>query len=126
MLDEDVELAGVNGMTMNFGETHKPDLSMGKNAIRALKKLHAQLKKIYQDKKIFLSDKAVWAKIGATPMIGQNDLSNEIFTLADAKTLNQFAQKVAWVVCPYGPLDDRASTTSSVHTMSYPIFIVVL
>lgn len=117
LLDEDVELAGVNGMTMNFGETRKPDLSMGKNAIQALKKLHAQLKKIYQDKKIFLSDKAFWAKIGATPMIGQNDLSNEIFTLADAKTLNQFAQKSGLGrLSIWSANRDRASTTSSVHT----------
>lgn len=53
LLDEDVELAGVNGMTMNFGETRKPDLSMGKNAIQALKKLHAQLKKSTRIKKYF-------------------------------------------------------------------------
>lgn len=74
-----------------------------------------------------MSDKAFWAKIGATPMIGQNDLSNEIFTLADAKTLNQFAQKVAWVVCPYGPLIEIEPLPQVVCTqMSYPIFIVVL
>ena len=117
LLDEGVELAGVNGMTMNFGETRKSELSMGKNAIQALNKLHAQLKKIYQDKKIFLSDKKVWAKIGATPMIGQNDLSNEIFTLADAKLLNQFAQKKGLGrLSIWSANRDRASTKSSVHT----------
>lgn len=117
LLDEDVELAGVNGMTMNFGGTRKSELSMGKNAIHALKKLHAQLKKIYQRQKILLSDKKVWSKIGATPMIGQNDLSNEVFTLADAKELNQFAQKNGLGrLSIWSANRDRASTKSSVHT----------
>ncbi len=117
LLDEDVELAGVNAMTMNFGETRKSDLSMGKNVIHALTKLHAQLKRIYQDKRILLSDKAVWAKIGATPMIGQNDLSNEVFTLADAKALNQFAKKNGLGrLSIWSANRDRASTKSSVHT----------
>ena len=29
--------------------------------------------------------------MGATPMIGQNDTPDEVFTLADATALNQFA-----------------------------------
>mgnify|MGYP000385156732 CR=1 FL=1 len=74
-----------------------------------------------------MSDKAFWAKIGATPMIGQNDLSNEIFTLADAKTLNQFAQKSGLGrLSIWSANRDRASTTSSVHTNVVSNFIVVL
>jgi chitinase len=34
----------------------------------------------------------VWAKIGATPMIGQNDVATDLFTLDDAKQLVGFVR----------------------------------
>jgi hypothetical protein len=34
-----------------------------------------------------ISTSAAYAKLGNTPMIGQNDSAGEIFTLADANTL---------------------------------------
>jgi chitinase len=79
---------------MNYGGSRQPKLSLAENAIQALKETHRQLKIIYNKAGIYLSDAVLWAKIGATPMIGQNDVATERFTLKDATELNQFAQKV--------------------------------
>ncbi|WP_207871517.1 chitinase [Enterococcus sp. DIV2402] len=93
-LTNKVDLAGVNIMTMNYGGSRQPKLSLAENAIQALKETHRQLKIMYNKAGIYLSDAVLWAKIGATPMIGQNDVATERFTLKDATELNQFAQKV--------------------------------
>lgn len=91
MLDAGVDVAGLNIMTMNFGESREKGESMGDASIRALKQTHRQLKTLYTLADIELSDATVWQKLGATPMIGQNDNAGEIFTLDDAEALNAFA-----------------------------------
>ena len=40
-----------------------------------------------------LSDAGAWAMLGGAPMIGQNDVQGEVFTLADAQSLLGFAQQ---------------------------------
>ncbi|TXK17063.1 chitinase [Homoserinibacter sp. GY 40078] len=85
-----VDLAGVNAMTMNFGESRSSSESMSDASIRALQSTHDQLAGLYRSAGIQLGDRSLWRKIGATPMIGQNDVSTDIFTLADAKALNAF------------------------------------
>lgn len=94
LLDAGVDLAGVNLMTMNFGQSRDVDKTMAENAIHALKKTHRQLRILYEQQSVFLSDAVLWSKLGATPMIGQNDLVGEIFTLEDAVALNEFANDV--------------------------------
>lgn len=89
-----VDLAGVNLMTMNFGASRNTNQSMAKNAINSLKKTHGQLRILYERQEIFLSDAVLWSKLGATPMIGQNDVGDEVFTLEDARELNEFAQEI--------------------------------
>jgi chitinase len=91
LLKAGVDLAGVNIMTMNYGESRDTALSMADNSINALKKTHRQLKIIYQKQGVNLSDEALWRKLGATPMIGQNDIQGEVFDLEDAAKLNKFA-----------------------------------
>lgn len=93
-LDAEVDIAGVNVMTMNFGNSRNLEQSMAENAIQALKNTHRQLRILYEEQGMFLSDSILWSKVGATPMIGQNDLSGEVFTLEDAQELNQFALDV--------------------------------
>src|SRR6185369_17779066 len=46
---------------------------------------------LYKQAGISLNSATLWRKIGATPMIGQNDVSNDVFTLEDAVRFNQFA-----------------------------------
>ena len=74
-----VTLSHVNLMVMDYG----PDQtgSMSGYAEQALTATEAQLRSAIPG----LSSAAAWAMLGATPMIGQNDQSGEIFTLSDAR-----------------------------------------
>ena len=88
-----IKLSGVNVMTMNYGQSKAPNSTMSQTSKVALTEVHRQLGIIYYQAGISLSDTALWRKIGATPMIGQNDVVNEIFTLDDAIQLNAFASE---------------------------------
>ena len=90
MLDAGVDLAGVNLMTMDYGES-RGTLSMVEASEGALTGTHAQLKTLYGRAGLDLGTKQLWTKIGMTPMIGQNDVAGEILTLDDAAALNTFA-----------------------------------
>ncbi|MFZ8360594.1 glycosyl hydrolase family 18, partial [Staphylococcus aureus] len=57
----------------------------------ALSAVHTQLVAAYAHAGASLDDAAAWAKVGATPMIGQNDVAQEVFGLDDARQLNAFA-----------------------------------
>lgn len=91
LLRHGVDLSGVNVMTMDYGSS----LTSGENMLTAsesaLVQTQRQLGILYQRAGIYLNNSALWSKIGATPMIGQNDDYNEVFTLQDAQGLNQFA-----------------------------------
>jgi chitinase len=87
-----VDITGVNIMTMDYGESHDKNETMQKASERALEETHRQLGIIFKQKGIYLNDNSLWAKLGATPMIGQNDIADEVFTIDDAKGLNTFAQ----------------------------------
>jgi chitinase len=89
-LAEKVDVSGVNAMTMDYGSSLPADTSMLQASESALTALHRQLDALYLERKITLSDKTLWGKIGATPMIGQNDTKGEIFTLDAARQLNAF------------------------------------
>ncbi|KAA9134584.1 chitinase [Microbacterium caowuchunii] len=92
LLEHDVELAGVNVMTMNYGM----DLggrSMGEAAIDALDATADQLTGILRELEIDAPPGGVWSMLGATPMIGRNDVSGEILTIDDARTLSAMASE---------------------------------
>jgi chitinase len=84
-----VSLRGVNVMTMDYGQGTDPD--MLDLSTRALTATHKQLSDLYLRLGVQLTSRQVWSRIGATPMIGQNDVDDERFTLADAKGLATFA-----------------------------------
>ncbi|WEO77571.1 glycosyl hydrolase family 18 protein [Cryobacterium sp. SO2] len=90
MLDAGVDLAGVNLMTMDYGDS-RGTLSMVDASEGALNGTHAQLKTLYGRQGMTLGSKQLWNKIGMTPMVGQNDVAGEILTLDDAVALNAFA-----------------------------------
>ncbi|WP_120338061.1 chitinase [Cryobacterium soli] len=90
MLDAGVDLTGVNLMTMNYG-TDDTDASMSSMSIDALQATATQLEEIWHARDLDLPSGGVWSLLGATPMIGQNDVKAEIFTLDDARALNEFA-----------------------------------
>ncbi len=58
----------------------------------ALTQTQRQLGILYARAGLHLNDATLWAKIGATPMIGQNDDAKEVFSLTNAKGFNQFAR----------------------------------
>ncbi|GAB3600234.1 chitinase [Microbacterium tumbae] len=90
LLETGVDLAGVNAMTMDYGA----DLggrSMADVSIGALEAVNEQLTSLYSGMRIALPSGSAWRIMGATPMIGQNDVADEVFTLADARLLNDFA-----------------------------------
>lgn len=93
MLSAGVELAGVNAMTMNFGASKEPGDSMAQASISALTTLHEQLDAAYSTVGERRTRAQLWSLIGATVMIGQNDVAGEIFTLDDAAEVKAFAAR---------------------------------
>jgi len=91
LLTHHVDLAGVNVMTMDYGSSLVKGATMASASESALIQTERQLGVLYQRAGVHLNDATLWTKMGATPMIGQNDTSDEVFTLADATELNQFA-----------------------------------
>jgi len=81
----------VNIMTMDYGTS---GTEMGAAANQALDSVAGQLESIYG-----ISSSAAYGMLGNTPMIGQNDTSGEIFTLADAATVESYAARrgIAWL-----------------------------
>ncbi|MGN7799062.1 chitinase [Leifsonia sp. 22587] len=91
MLKAKVDIAGVNVMTMDFGDAKDAKTSMAKAAESAVSAAQRQLGVLYDRAKLHQSDPSLWAKLGATPMIGQNDTPGEVFSLADAASFNSWA-----------------------------------
>ena len=87
-----VKLAGVNVMAMDYGEGPAPTSgpnaqTMGTYAIRSAESTYAQLSSLYAKN----GQTFTWKQIGVTPMIGVNDITSEVFTVADAQALQAFA-----------------------------------
>lgn len=117
-----VRVDAVNVMAMDYGDWAAPSPAgkMGTYAIEAAKSTQAQVKSA-----LGLSDAQAWAAVAVTPMIGVNDTSNEIFTVADARQLVDFAKTVhlGWlsmwsltrdVACPGGAKAYADATCSSI------------
>lgn len=90
-LENGIDLSGVNVMTMDYGNSKNKNLTMRQSSEAALTETHRQLGILFKVAGINLNSQSIWAKIGLTPMIGQNDSSDEVFDLNDAKGLNEFA-----------------------------------
>src|SRR5207302_7258724 len=73
----------VNVMTMDYGGS---GIEMGSAANQAIDALAGQVASAFG-----ISTSAAYAKLGNTPMIGQNDSSGEIFTLGDASSVESYA-----------------------------------
>jgi cellulose binding protein with CBM2 domain len=91
-----VNISAVDVMAMDFGDGAAPNPSgqMGAFAIDAATATDAQVASA-----MGISDTAAWSKVAVTPMIGVNDTSDEIFTVANAQQLVAFAQSkhLAWL-----------------------------
>ena len=88
-----VKLAGVNIMAMDYGESAAPTTgpnaqTMGAYAVQAAQSSYTQLSALYAKYGLTYS----WSQLGITPIIGVNDITTEVFTVADALTLVNFAK----------------------------------
>ncbi len=83
--DAGVSLDLVNVMAMDYG---RAGLNYGTAAIQAAQSTHDQLGTLYPAK----SDAQLWASVGVTPMIGENDDHN-VFDQAAAQQVVTFAQQ---------------------------------
>ena len=81
-----VNVSVVNVMAMDYGLPN-PQGQMGNWAVQAGQATEAQLAKIWPQK----TASQLWSMVGLTPMIGQNDLSGEIFTPQNASQVYNFA-----------------------------------
>ena len=77
----------VNIMAMDYSSSYDQD--MGQYAIQASNNLFQFLKTQFPSK----TDQDLWSMVEVTPMIGLNDVSTEIFTIADADALNEFSKE---------------------------------
>jgi chitinase len=82
-----VRISVVDLMVMDFRDEPTP-LSMGERSIAALQKVRGQLETVFPGR----ADRAYWAMLGATAMIGRNDAAEEVFGLDDAARLIAFAR----------------------------------
>lgn len=87
-----VNIAGVNIMAMDYGDSAAPDPNgrMGDYAIQAATSVHGQLAALYGTSR---TPGELWAMIGVTPMIGLNDVTTEVFDQQEARELLAFAQE---------------------------------
>ncbi|HEX4084848.1 MAG TPA: chitinase [Chthoniobacteraceae bacterium] len=90
-----VTLAGINIMTMDFGDAAapRPKGMMGSYAIASATSACAQLQALYRSQNIALSGTQLWGMLGITPMIGVNDNETEVFTLPDAWQVVNWARQ---------------------------------
>ena len=93
MLAAKVQLAGVNAMIMDYGSSLPPGTSMWQAGQSALEGVFRQVRRAYRRTGVVLTTHQAWARIGATPMIGQNDIAGEYFTPSDARALYAFARQ---------------------------------
>ncbi|MPY94774.1 MAG: glycosyl hydrolase family 18 [Acidimicrobiia bacterium] len=93
MLAAGVDLAGVNVMTMNYAGSRPAGTTMFDATVEALESTWRQLSSAYRRAGVPLADGYVWRKVGATPMIGQNDALADRFSLDDASKLRSFASR---------------------------------
>jgi chitinase len=76
---------------MDFGSKAGSDPDMLELSTEALEAIHKQLSDLYLRLGVQLTSPQVWSRIGATPMIGQNDVDAERFTVENARGLATFA-----------------------------------
>lgn len=93
MLAHQVAIAGVNVMTMDFSQPPAAGTTILQLAESALNAAHGQIATLLAAYHVDLSSPQVWQRMGATVMIGQNDVRGEVFTVADANGLVGFASR---------------------------------
>ncbi|WP_338634924.1 hypothetical protein [Spirobacillus cienkowskii] len=111
----------VNLLAMSYHK--KYNQNMAKYAIQAANNLKFFLNSVYPKK----DRKEIWKIIHITPMIGINDIKNEVFTIANVSELKSFADKVnigglhMWSLDRDKPCNNKSSIhfCSGINTQKY-------
>lgn len=93
MLRGHVAIAGINIMTMDFSTSPGHGTTMLQLVEDALTASHRQLSGLLPRYGLKLRSPQLWQWLGATVMIGQNDVRGQNFTVADASALTKFAAR---------------------------------
>jgi chitinase len=91
LLTAKVDIAGVNVMTMDYGSSRTGKQTMVQASEASVTAARRQLGVLYDRVGLHQNDPSLWAKMGATVMIGQNDVARDVFTLGDARAFNDWA-----------------------------------
>ncbi|MBS1861095.1 MAG: chitinase, partial [Actinobacteria bacterium] len=92
MLKAGVKLAGVNAMTMDFGQGEGAEKDMLGTIERALDATEVQVQSLWRAAGLPSSAAAAWGHVGVTPMLGVNDATDQRFTTKDARELAKFVE----------------------------------
>ncbi len=87
LLRAEVDLTGLNIMTMEFGESRPSGMDFVDASLSAVDAAAGQLRSAYLRAGRTLDVAASYAKIGVTPMIGQNDFAADRLDLDGARKL---------------------------------------
>lgn len=90
-----VHLAGVNLMTMNYAESRGAGMDMFEASRSAVDATATQLVRLSRRAGRPLTRAQAYRHLGATPMIGQNDVERDVFSLKDAGSLVGYAERVS-------------------------------
>lgn len=93
MLRAHVSLAGVNVMTMDFSNPAPSAANMLGAVDQALESTHGQLASLLPRYGVKLGTRELWNHMGATVMIGQNDIGREQVSVGNAASLVSFANR---------------------------------
>ncbi len=93
MLAAHVKLAGVNALAMDFGSGQGASKDMFETVRSSLYATHAQVQSLWRGAGLKSTAGEAWEHLGVTVMLGVNDITNEHFTVSDARQLATFANR---------------------------------
>ncbi len=93
LLAAKVRLAGVNAMAMDFGPGEGAEDDMVGTIESALNATRAQVQSLWRAAGLDGSAASAWGHLGATVMIGVNDVEGQRFTVRDARQLSGFVNQ---------------------------------
>jgi hypothetical protein len=119
-----VTVTTVNVMAMDFGDSTAPNPAgkMGAYAIQSAQSTRAQIASVWTN----LTTAQTWAMVGVTPMIGQNDQSDEVVGISDAQQLitfagqNHLSELAFWAVTRDQPCSNGGGLSTCTEISSTP------
>ncbi|HTW11311.1 MAG TPA: chitinase [Solirubrobacteraceae bacterium] len=93
MLAARVTLAGINVMAMDYPVGEGAERNLFATIRSSLYATHSQIQSLWRLHGLTGTPGAAWEHLGVTVMLGVNDITDEHFTVQDARLLTRFANK---------------------------------